>query len=67
MFLLVYIRTSPIVAFNRILQRVQPEESKLEFAYLKTLHDLHENWLMFGNEYSTTHVKDSTTHVKELN
>lgn len=46
--LIVYLRTSPEVAYKRIKQRARDEESCVPFEYLKDLHDLHENWLVHG-------------------
>lgn len=49
--LIVYLRTSPEVAYERIKKRARDEESCVPFDYLKDLHDLHENWLIHGQFY----------------
>lgn len=51
-----YIRTSPTISFSRILQRARSEERKIDFAFLKTLHDLHEIWLLLVNQHAPTPV-----------
>lgn len=58
-FFLVYVRTSPIVAMNRIRRRGRPEEANIDFAYLKTLHDLHELWLMLGSHHTPAPVSNN--------
>lgn len=43
--LIVYLRTDPEVAYNRILQRDRIEEKSIAFSYIKKLHECHELWL----------------------
>ncbi|CAG9864309.1 unnamed protein product [Phyllotreta striolata] len=43
--LIVYLRTSPEVAFERILKRNRSEERTVAFEYIRDLHDIHEAWL----------------------
>lgn len=43
--LIVYLRTSPEVAYERILTRNRSEERTVAFEYIKALHDIHEDWL----------------------
>ena len=43
---IVYLRTDPEVAYERIKKRARPEEKLMQFSYLKDLHDLHEDWLI---------------------
>lgn len=47
--LIVYLRTSPEVVYERMKARARSEESCVPLEYLKDLHDLHENWLIHGN------------------
>lgn len=49
--LIVYLRTSPEVAYDRIKKRARDEESCVPIEYLKDLHTLHENWLIHGKFY----------------
>lgn len=44
--LIVYLRTSPEVARERIRQRDRAEEHSIPLEYLQALHELHEDWLM---------------------
>ena len=48
--LIVYLRTSPEVAHQRVKARARSEESVIPIEYLRELHDLHEKWLMDGEE-----------------
>ncbi|XP_056635448.1 deoxynucleoside kinase-like [Diorhabda sublineata] len=43
--LFVYLRTSPEVAYERILKRNRSEEKTVAYQYIKSLHDIHEDWL----------------------
>jgi len=54
--LIVYLRTSPEVAYERIKQRARDEESCVPLQYLKDLHELHENWLIHGQFYRPAQV-----------
>ena len=44
--LIVYLRTTPEVAHERIKSRCRNEEKAIPLEYLRTLHQLHERWLM---------------------
>ena len=44
--LIVYLRTSPEVVHERIKRRCRDEEKAIPLEYLRTLHQLHERWLM---------------------
>ena len=43
---IIYLRTDPDSAFLRLRSRARLEESLTTLQYVKTIHDLHENWLM---------------------
>ncbi|XP_018576748.1 deoxynucleoside kinase-like [Anoplophora glabripennis] len=43
--LIVYLRTSPEVVYERILKRNRSEERTIAFDYFKALHEIHEDWL----------------------
>lgn len=43
--LIVYLRTTPEIAYDRILKRNRSEEKTVPFEYIKTLHEIHEDWL----------------------
>ena len=42
----IYIRTFPHVAHERVKKRAREGESVIELEYLKRCHEYHENWLM---------------------
>lgn len=54
--LIVYLRTSPEVVYERMKARGRSEESAVSFQYLKDLHELHENWLIHGQFYRPAQV-----------
>lgn len=43
--LIVYLRTTPEVVFDRMMKRGRAEESEVPLEYLKQVHDSYENWL----------------------
>jgi len=47
--LIVYLRVSPEVAFDRINGRGRSEEATIQMSYLRHLHQAHENWLVKGS------------------
>ena len=49
--LFVYIRTTPEVAYERILARHRNEEVKIPFEYICQLHELHEQWLISRTKF----------------
>lgn len=51
--LIVYLRTSPNIVYERIQKRARPEESCVPLKYLEELHDLHENWLIKNQAYNS--------------
>ncbi|KAF5270185.1 hypothetical protein FQR65_LT05665 [Abscondita terminalis] len=44
--LIVYLRSTPEVVYERMLSRNRPEETCVPLQYLKDLHESHERWLM---------------------
>lgn len=43
--IIIYVRTSPEIAYDRMKERDRPEERDIDLAYIKKLHDLHERWI----------------------
>ena len=54
-FLLVYLQTSPQVAYDRIKKRGRSEEGGIQMSFLENLNRLHEDWFIYRN--STTAKK----------
>ena len=52
--LIVYLRTDPEVAYERIKARSRHEEVKIPFSYLEDLHQLHEDWLVSKTKFQVT-------------
>ncbi|XP_050311528.1 deoxynucleoside kinase-like [Anthonomus grandis grandis] len=52
--LIVYLRSSPDVVYERVKKRARPEEAGLSLEYLKQLHDSHEQWLMTDDDRFNT-------------
>ncbi|KAL5491979.1 hypothetical protein EMCRGX_G017360 [Ephydatia muelleri] len=50
--LIVYLRTSPDVCFERLQQRGRKEEQPVTRAYLQSLHDRYEEWLSNEKHHS---------------
>jgi deoxyadenosine/deoxycytidine kinase len=42
---IIYLQCSPEKCYDRIKERARSEESSVPLAYLKELHDLHEEWI----------------------
>jgi deoxynucleoside kinase len=49
--LFVYLRTAPEVVYERILKRDRTEERTVPFEYIKSLHEIHEDWLYHKTLY----------------
>jgi deoxynucleoside kinase len=45
----IYLRTTPDIAFQRVTKRNRQEEMALPQAYFEEMHRLHENWLIHRN------------------
>lgn len=50
--LIVYLRSSPDVAYERIKTRNRSEETSIPFDYIKELHKYHEDWLYYNTSFS---------------
>ncbi|KAF5273378.1 hypothetical protein FQR65_LT04670 [Abscondita terminalis] len=50
--LIIYLRTSPIVVYERMQARNRKEERTVSFNYIKEMHDMHENWLYHKTSFS---------------
>lgn len=43
---IIYLKTSPEIAFQRLKRRNRKEECKLSIEYLRLIHDLYEKWML---------------------
>ncbi len=48
MDLIIYLRTTPEKALERINVRARSEENTIPLEYIQQLHGLHEEWLISG-------------------
>ncbi|EDW81433.2 uncharacterized protein Dwil_GK12063 [Drosophila willistoni] len=54
--LIIYLRTSPEVVYERMRQRARSEESCIPLKYLQELHESHEDWLIHQRRPQTCKV-----------
>jgi len=54
----IYLRTSPEVAYQRMLKRSRSEESTVSYDYIRLLHQKHEDWLI--------HKKDLFASIEQI-
>lgn len=47
--LIIYLRSSPEIAYHRLIQRGRSEERRVSLEYIQCLHTLHEMWLIENN------------------
>ena len=43
---IIYLRTDPVVSYNRIKKRSRNEETNIDLDYIKSVHNYHDNWLL---------------------
>ena len=55
-------RSSPEVAYGRLLKRKRPEEKAVPLEYLTQLHQLHETWL-YNRHCQVATAKGLATHT----
>ncbi|XP_069112475.1 thymidine kinase 2, mitochondrial-like [Argopecten irradians] len=51
--LIVYLQTKPETVYDRIQKRCREEETTIPIEYLRTLHELHEDWLVRKSKFQT--------------
>lgn len=44
--LIIYLKTTPLVAFERVSKRDRSEEKSIPLSYIEDIHNLHEEWLL---------------------
>ncbi|XP_066140453.1 deoxynucleoside kinase-like [Euwallacea fornicatus] len=50
--LVVYLRTTPEVVYDRMMARNRAEEKTVSLDYLKAIHEIHEQWLYHKNLFT---------------
>lgn len=65
--LLVYLRTSPQIALERVKQRKRVEEKEVTLEQLERCHDLYENWIMTHNCQFPVAVVDANADAQQVN
>jgi len=65
--LIVYLRTSPQVVYERIKKRSRSEEREIPLDYLTCLNDLHEAWLMGQGEAKNVVANCADGKILSLN
>ncbi|XP_044252627.1 deoxynucleoside kinase-like isoform X2 [Tribolium madens] len=64
--LIVYLRSTPEVVYERIKARGRPEERRISLDYLRDLHQSHEEWLMKENSETPVLVMDADKTLEEV-
>ena len=54
---IIYLRTTPDIAFQRLQERQRPEEKEVTLEYLTLIHDLHDKWLMNAPQLGSPKVR----------
>ena len=57
--IIIYLKTEPETAYERIVKRNRPEEKGITLDYITKLHILHEEWLMAPNPATRVIVVDA--------
>jgi deoxynucleoside kinase len=66
----IYLRTSPEIAFNRLKLRNRPEEQTVNLEYIQLLFNLYENWLIhqtFGELPFKVTIVDQDKDLESFN
>ncbi|XP_015439862.1 PREDICTED: deoxynucleoside kinase isoform X1 [Dufourea novaeangliae] len=67
--LIVYLRTSPEIVYQRMKERARMEENSVSLEYLKQIHDIHEEWLYHQTLFTVPApvlVLDGNKSLKEM-
>lgn len=65
--LIIYLRTSPQIALERVKQRKRVEEKEVTLEQLERCHDLYENWIMTHNCQFPVAVVDANADAQQVN
>ncbi|XP_047354048.1 deoxynucleoside kinase-like isoform X2 [Vespa velutina] len=50
--LIIYLRTSPEIVYQRMRIRARKEENLVSLEYLKRIHEIHDEWLLYQSLFS---------------
>lgn len=65
--LMVYLRCTPQTAFDRLKKRGRTEENMIDINYLRKIHELHENWLINGeNQRAPIFIIDADLEGEQI-
>ncbi|XP_023711144.1 thymidine kinase 2, mitochondrial isoform X7 [Cryptotermes secundus] len=64
--LIVYLRCSPELCYERIQRRKRPEESSMSLGYLQELHESHEHWLLRSKTRAPVLVIDANRDEDQM-
>ncbi|KOC63317.1 Deoxynucleoside kinase [Habropoda laboriosa] len=67
--LIVYLRTSPTVVYQRMKERARKEENSVSLEYLKQIHDIHDEWLYHQTLFTVPApvlVLDGNKNLKDM-
>lgn len=64
----VYLRSSPHISCERIMKRNRKGEDNISLEYIKSLHDIHDDWLMKSDALSMPmYVMDANVSTDKMN
>ena len=64
--IIIYLRTTPEVVYQRMKIRNRDEEKDISLEYLKRIHQLHEDWLMSNTTKSRVIVVEADKDINDL-
>lgn len=68
-YYLVYLRTSPEVVYQRMRIRARKEENLVSLEYLKQIHEIHDEWLLYQSLFplpAPVIILDGNKSIEEM-
>lgn len=62
--MIIYLRTSPEICFERLKKRNRIEENSITLEFLKEIHKLHDEWLKYKTNIITIDVTDDLCKLR---